>query len=101
MPVDPGSVVRDVAERLRNRPLRWLVTGSAGFIGSHLTQALLELEQHVVGIDNFATGFRRNLDEVRANVGDRLWRRHQFIEADIVDVRLPTGQLRRNVDPLD
>lgn len=72
-------------ERLRERPLRWLVTGSAGFIGSHLTQRLLDLGQHVRGIDNFATGFRRNLDEVRAAVGAAAWRRHAFVEADIVD----------------
>ena len=54
---------------LRERPLRWLVTGSAGFIGSHLLEALLRLEQEVVSLDNFATGHRRNLDEVRTLVG--------------------------------
>jgi UDP-N-acetylglucosamine 4-epimerase len=72
-------------EQLRERPLRWLVTGSAGFIGSHLAQTLLALGQRVVGLDNFATGSRRNLDEVRATVGDDAWSRHAFIEADIVD----------------
>jgi UDP-N-acetylglucosamine/UDP-N-acetylgalactosamine 4-epimerase len=70
---------------LRATSRRWLVTGSAGFIGSHLVAALLELRQHVVGIDNFATGFRRNLDEVRAQVGADAWVRHSFIEADIAD----------------
>ena len=50
---------------LQARPLRWLVTGSAGFIGSHLVEALLRLDQRVIGIDNFATGYRRNLDDVR------------------------------------
>ena len=74
------------AERLRERPLRWLVTGSAGFIGSHLTQALLALDQHVVGLDNFSTGYRRNLDEVRAIVGPERWQRHRFIEGDVVDL---------------
>jgi UDP-N-acetylglucosamine/UDP-N-acetylgalactosamine 4-epimerase len=71
--------------RLQARPLRWLVTGSAGFIGSHLLESLLRLEQDVVSIDNFATGHRRNLDEVRDLVGPELWQRHTFIEADIVD----------------
>ncbi len=70
---------------LRAKPLRWLVTGSAGFIGSHLLEALLRLEQDVVSLDNFAAGYRRNLDEVQASVGEALWRRHRFIEADIVD----------------
>ena len=71
---------------LQARPQRWLVTGSAGFIGSHLVEALLRLDQRVVGIDNFATGYRRNLDDVRTAVGSEAWRRHTFIEADIVDV---------------
>jgi UDP-N-acetylglucosamine 4-epimerase len=78
--------VHAALERLKERPLRWLVTGSAGFIGSHLTQALLELDQRVVGFDNFATGFRSNLDEVRSLVGPHRWQRHQFIEGDITDI---------------
>jgi UDP-N-acetylglucosamine 4-epimerase len=76
----------DALARLRERPRRWLVTGSAGFIGSHLTQALLELDQCVVSLDNFATGFSRNLDEVRSLVGPLRWQRHQFIEGDITDI---------------
>jgi UDP-N-acetylglucosamine 4-epimerase len=71
--------------RLRAHPLRWLVTGSAGFIGSHLLCELIGLGQQVASLDNFATGHRRNLDEVRAAVGDKAWRRHAFIEADITD----------------
>nr|AEQ20402.1 Vi polysaccharide biosynthesis protein TviC [uncultured bacterium CSL11] len=72
--------------RLTATPLRWLVTGSAGFIGSHLVQQLLELDQAVVGLDNFATGHRCNLDDVRAQVSSERWSRHRFIEADIRDV---------------
>ena len=63
--------------------MRWLVTGSAGFIGSHLVGALLELDQTVVGLDNFATGHQRNVDEVRGAVSAERWSRHRFIEADI------------------
>jgi UDP-N-acetylglucosamine 4-epimerase len=62
------------------------VTGSAGFIGSHLVEALLRLDQEVVSLDNFATGHRRNLDEVRAAVGADAWRRHRFVEADVADL---------------
>jgi UDP-N-acetylglucosamine 4-epimerase len=84
-----GSTVSDtftvVRDKLRESPRRWLVTGSAGFIGSHLLEALLRLEQHVVSLDNFATGHRRNLDEVRSIVGPDLWQLHTFHEADIVD----------------
>lgn len=64
---------------------RWVVTGSAGFIGSHLLEALLRLDQHVVSVDDFSTGHRRNLDEVAQNVGPLVWARHQFIEGSIVD----------------
>jgi UDP-N-acetylglucosamine 4-epimerase len=65
---------------------RWLVTGVAGFIGSHLLETLLKLDQDVIGLDNFATGKQSNLDEVRAAVGAAAWRRHEFIEGDIADV---------------
>ena len=64
---------------------RWLVTGAAGFIGSHLLETLLVSGQDVVGLDNFATGHRSNLESVRAVVGKESWKRHRFIEADIVD----------------
>ncbi len=64
---------------------RWLVTGVAGFIGSHLLETLLGLGQEVVGLDNFATGRRSNLDDVRARVGADAWGRFTLIEGDIVD----------------
>jgi len=62
---------------------RWLVTGGAGFIGSHLIEALLGAGQEVVTIDNLATGRQRNLDLVRAAVGEEAWALHRFMEADI------------------
>ncbi len=61
----------------------WLVTGVAGFIGSNLLEALLEKGQRVVGLDNFSTGFRHNLDQVEAAVGPEKWARFRFIEGDI------------------
>jgi UDP-N-acetylglucosamine 4-epimerase len=70
---------------LAARPRRWLVTGSAGFIGSHLVETLLAMGQQVVGLDDFSTGYRSNLEEVRGAVGEAAWKRHRFVEADIVD----------------
>ena len=55
------------------------------FIGSHLVANLLRAGQSVVGLDNFATGHRRNLDEVREEVGSAAWARLNFIEGDIAD----------------
>ena len=72
-----------VKSRLRTEPQSWLVTGVAGFIGSNLLEALLKLDQHVIGMDNFSTGYQRNLDEVRSLVSPDQWSRFRFIEGDI------------------
>lgn len=61
----------------------WLITGVAGFIGSNLLEALLKLNQKVVGLDNFATGHRHNLELVRGLVAAEQWERFSFIEGDI------------------
>jgi UDP-N-acetylglucosamine 4-epimerase len=71
--------------RLQAEPASWLVTGAAGFIGCNLIEALLLLGQRVVGLDNFATGHRRNLDQVQASVGSEHWKNFRFIEGDIRD----------------
>lgn len=64
-------------------PKTWLVTGVAGFIGSNLLEALLKLDQRVVGLDNFATGYQHNLDEVQSLVKPAQWANFQFIQGDI------------------
>jgi len=74
----------DVCEQLVNSPRRWLVTGVAGFIGSALLERLLDLGQSVVGVDNFLTGHKRNLEDVLAiNPDERL--QFRFIEGDLRD----------------
>lgn len=75
-----------VRARLARKPHVWLVTGVAGFIGSNLLEALLRLDQRVVGLDNFATGHRRNLEQVQALVTPEQWGRFRFIEGDIRDL---------------
>jgi UDP-N-acetylglucosamine/UDP-N-acetylgalactosamine 4-epimerase len=69
--------------RLRSERHIWLVTGAAGFIGSNLLEALLKLDQQVVGLDNFATGHQRNLTEVRSLVSAEQWARFRFTHGDI------------------
>jgi UDP-N-acetylglucosamine 4-epimerase len=72
-----------VQEELRRHPRRWLVTGAGGFIGSHLVEALLGLDQQVTGLDNFSTGYRKNLDQVLASASEEQRRRFTFIEGDL------------------
>ncbi|MHB8893738.1 MAG: NAD-dependent epimerase/dehydratase family protein [Candidatus Geothermincolia bacterium] len=77
----------DVTTRsLQAAPKTWLVTGVAGFIGSNLLEQLLKLDQTVVGLDNFSTGKKRNLDEVQALVGADRWGKFSFVEGDIRDL---------------
>ena len=77
------SRYEQVQTDLRANPRKWLVTGCAGFIGSNLTETLLRLNQTVVGLDNFATGYQRNLDEIQTSVDAEQWARFTFIEGDI------------------
>lgn len=81
MTLSNDALLRTVAATRR----RWLVTGAAGFIGSHLVETLLALGQDVVGLDNFATGHRRNLEDVRGAVSEDAWGRLAFTEGDITD----------------
>ncbi|PWF48939.1 NAD-dependent epimerase/dehydratase family protein [Massilia glaciei] len=76
----------NIQQQLRAQPKKWLITGCAGFIGSNLLETLLQLEQTVVGLDNFATGHQRNLDEVRELVGPERWARFTLVTGDIRDL---------------
>jgi UDP-N-acetylglucosamine/UDP-N-acetylgalactosamine 4-epimerase len=78
-------------------PTKWLVTGVGGFIGSNLLEALLKLDQSVVGLDNFATGKRGNLQQVQALVTPAQWNNFQFIEGSICDSAI----CRRAVEGVD
>jgi UDP-N-acetylglucosamine 4-epimerase len=73
----------ELREQLKREPKRWAVTGVAGFIASSLCEELLSLGQTVVGLDNFATGHRHNLDKIRTAVGAEAAERFTFIEGDI------------------
>jgi UDP-N-acetylglucosamine 4-epimerase len=73
---------------LVQQPKRWLVTGVAGFIGSNLLETLLSLDQEVVGLDDFATGHQRNLDQVRSRVSLDQWGRFTMHCGSIQDMPL-------------
>src|SRR5690554_3635827 len=72
-----------LTEALPSSPKTWLITGTAGFIGSNLLEHLLKLNQRVIGLDNFATGHQSNLDEVQSLVSPEQWSGFTFIEGDI------------------
>ncbi|MES2126807.1 MAG: NAD-dependent epimerase/dehydratase family protein [Pseudomonadota bacterium] len=80
-----ANTYRQVQAALLAAPKTWLVTGVAGFIGSNLLETLLGLEQHVVGLDNFETGFQANLDRVQQLVTPGQWQRFRFHCGDICD----------------
>lgn len=80
------SRYEELQNQLRWEPKTWLVTGVAGFIGSNLLEALLKLDQRVVGLDNFITGYKHNLDEVRGQVSSEQWAKFKFIEGDIRNI---------------
>ena len=75
-------------EQLKLKPKAWLVSGVAGFIGSNLLEALLKLNQSVVGLDNLSTGYMCNLEEVKGQVSKEQWQNFTFIEGDICDLNL-------------
>ena len=82
----------------------WLITGAAGFIGSNLVEVLLRSGQKVVGLDNFATGHQRNLDELNEHLRDSskiliditAAKRNQ-LDADIAGSQLSQGESERNI----
>jgi UDP-N-acetylglucosamine/UDP-N-acetylgalactosamine 4-epimerase len=73
----------DAKRQLKSAPRNWAISGVAGFIGSNLLETLLKLNQRVTGLDNFATGHKRNLDEVERLVEPAQWARFNFIEGDV------------------
>ena len=72
---------------LKDNTSTWLVTGVAGFIGSNLLERLLVLNQKVVGLDNFDTGYQHNIDQAIEDAnntsGKNLSNNFKFINGDI------------------
>lgn len=77
-------------EYLKDNQSTWLITGVAGFIGSNLLEHLLSLNQKVIGLDNFDTGYRDNMDHAIQDAcqlaGKNLNLNFKFIEGDIRNI---------------
>lgn len=80
------TTYQKLVDTLSRNPKTWLITGVAGFIGSNLLEHLLKLNQNVIGLDNFATGHKHNLDEVQSLVTPEQWGKFRFIEGDICNL---------------
>ena len=89
--------VAKVRPILKDRKFRWLVTGAAGFIGSNLTECLLEAGQEVVGLDDFSSGLERNLDETRASVSSQAWSNFTLVR-DTLESASAVKQAMKGVD---
>lgn len=72
-----------VLDYLKDNKKKWLITGVGGFIGSNLLEKLLKLNQSVIGIDNFSTGYKDNLESVKNSVNKEQWKDFSLIEGDI------------------
>ncbi len=78
------NMYEQLKNHLKENQHTWLVTGVAGFIGSNLLETLLKLDQKVVGLDNFKTGYRHNLDQAITDAGFNTdTDQFRFIEGDI------------------
>ncbi|SET04855.1 UDP-N-acetylglucosamine 4-epimerase [Nitrosomonas marina] len=77
---------QDMQQYLTENRFTWLITGVAGFIGSNLLEKLLKLNQRVIGLDNFSTGYQNNLDQVKDLVGTDHWNNFRFVTGDIRDL---------------
>lgn len=80
-----NSLYKNIKDNIKNCPRTWLITGCAGFIGSNLLENLLKLDQRVIGIDNFVTGHKHNLEHVRNSVSQNQWNKFNFLEDDITN----------------
>jgi len=80
------SAYENLKTQLQSKQHTWLITGVAGFIGSNLLEVLLQLNQKVVGLDNFSTGYERNLDAVQNLVSALQWQNFTFTKADICNL---------------
>lgn len=81
-------------EHLKSNQYTWLITGVAGFIGSNLLEKLLVLDQKVIGLDNFETGYQHNIDQALEDARKQLKEEggklqtlnFKFINGDIRDI---------------
>ena len=85
---------QSVLKSLEEKPHSWLITGVAGFIGSHLLEVLLNANQKIIGLDNFSTGKKLNLQAVENKIDKKYWNNFNFIEGDITSINICKESVR-------
>jgi len=85
---------QSVLKSLEEKPRSWLITGVAGFIGSHLLEVLLNSNQKVIGLDNLSTGKKLNLQAVENKIDKKYWNNFNFIEGDITSINICKESVR-------
>jgi hypothetical protein len=91
------TIYEQARGKLLAQPMAWLITGVAGFIGSNLAESLLRLNQRVIGLDNFATGKRINLEQVREAVQRKQWAQFTFIKKTFVSLERADMPVRASI----
>lgn len=91
------SLEKILKKKLKNQEKKWLITGVAGFIGSNLLESLLKNNQKVVGVDNFSTGFKKNLYLVKLNLPNKQWKNFTLIKGSIEDYDI-CNKACKNID---
>jgi len=90
------TMYEELQEHLKSNQYTWLVTGVAGFIGSNLLEKLLILNQKVVGLDNFETGYQHNIDQALEDAKNRL--EADGLELTLENFKLIEGDIRELED---
>lgn len=76
------DATQEIRSLLKDNKFRWLVTGAAGFIGSHICEKLIENDQDIIAIDNFSTGKKSNIDHLE-NLSNKFKAKFKFYNIDI------------------
>jgi len=76
------ATLNKLKKTLKDKKIKWLVTGVAGFIGSNLAEFLLSCNQKVIGLDNFSTGNKKNIEVLKK----KFKKKFKFVKGDIKNI---------------
>tara|TARA_B100001250_G_scaffold231588_1_gene198812 strand:+ start:3147 stop:4172 length:1026 start_codon:yes stop_codon:yes gene_type:complete len=86
-----------IKKKLKRKPKNWLVTGAAGFVGSNLVEELLNLDQKVIGIDNFSNSTYENIKKIEKSFSKKKLKKFKFLKLDLINYK-KCLKFTKNVD---